>query len=297
MDNIEEKIENELPDIIFDEILAPYTTFKIGGPAKYFFEAKSSDDVVKAVKLARLLNLKYFILGSGSNILISDFGFDGLVIKMENQNLEIKDEKIFTESGMPLQKLIRKAIEKNLSGLEFCIGIPGTVGGAVAGNAGTKKEWIGSKIEKVTVLDFEEKIKEIPKSQCDFSYRYSRFKNNDKDIILSVQIKLQKSSQEVIQKLVKKYLKLRKNQPFKYPNIGSIFKNPPEKLAWQLIDEAGLRGKKIGRAKVSDEHTNFIINTGNAKADDVVILISYIKQQVRDKFGVQLQEEIKYVGF
>lgn len=297
MENITEKLKKELPNIKFNEILAPYTTFKIGGPAKYFLEAKSNDEVVKAFKLVRELNIKFFILGKGSNILVSDSGFDGLVIKMENQNLEIKDNIIIAESGLPLQKLLRKTIENNLTGLEFIVGIPGTVGGAISGNAGSKKEWIGQKVEKVTFLDLENNIKEIPKSQCDFSYRYSRFKNNDKDIILSAEFKLEKASQNNIQKLVSKYLEQRKKQPIKYPNAGSIFKNPPEKPAWQLIDEAGLRGKKIGGAKISEEHSNFIINTGKAKADDVVILISLIKQQVRDKLGVQLQEEIKYIRF
>lgn len=297
MDNIAQQLKNELPDLRENEILAPYTTFKIGGPAKLFFAAKSNEDIIKAIKLARDLNIKYFILGKGSNILVSDSGFDGLVIKMENQNFEIKDNIIIAESGLPLQKLLGEIIKHNLSGLEFVVGIPGTVGGAVAGNVGTTKEWIGSKIKKVNILDFENNVKEIPKSQCDFSYRCSKFKNNDKDIILSAEFKLDKSTQDKIQKLISKYLENRINQPTKQPNAGSIFKNPPEKAAWKLIDEAGLRGKKIGGAQISEKHSNFIVNTGNAKADDVAILISFIKQQVRDKLGIQLQEEIKYIGF
>ncbi|MBU1037077.1 UDP-N-acetylmuramate dehydrogenase [Patescibacteria group bacterium] len=297
MPNILENLKKILPDLKENEVLALYTTFKIGGPAKYFFIAKSNDDVIKAIKTAKELGINFFILGGGSNILISDKGFNGLVIKMENQKIKINNNIIFTESGLPLQKLIRKAIENSLSGLEFCIGIPGTVGGAIAGNTGSPKEWIGQKIIKVTVLNPEEEIEEIPKSQCDFSYRYSRFKYDDKSIILSGEFQLEKASPTHIQGLVNEYLEKRKNQPIKYPSAGSIFKNPEGKKAWQLIEEAGLRGKKIGSAEVSEEHANFIINTGKAKADDIVILISYIKQQVRDKLGVQMQEEIKYIGF
>jgi len=297
MDSQEQKFISKLPSLEKNVILATYTSFKIGGPAKYFFVAKSNDDVIKAIKTAKEFNIIFFILGGGSNILVSDKGFDGLIIKMENQKIEIKDNLIYVESGMPLQKLLRKAIEHSLSGLEFLISIPGTVGGAIAGNTGTPKEWIGQKIIKVTVLNTEEEIKEIPKSQCDFFYRYSRFKYDDKSIILSAEFQLEKASPTHIQGLVNEYLGKRKNQPTKYPSAGSIFKNPEGQKAWQLIEEAGLRGKKIGGAKVSEEHANFIINTGKAKADDIVILISYIKQQVRDKLGFQLQEEIKYVGF
>lgn len=297
MDNVLQKLQKTLPSIKENEALAPYTTFKIGGPAKYFLIAESNDEIVKAIELAKELGIKYFILGNGSNILISDKGFDGLVIKTENKKIEIKDDIINAEAGLPLQKLIRKAIEHSLSGLEFCISIPGTVGGAIAGNAGTPQEWIGQKIVKVTILDAEGKIIEIPKSQCDFSYRYSRFKYDDQSVILSAEFKLAKASPHEIQVRVDEYLEKRKGQPIKYPNAGSIFKNPENKKAWQLIDDAGLKGKKIGGAMVAKEHANFIINTGSAKADDVVILISLIKQQVRDKLGAELQEEIKYIGF
>jgi UDP-N-acetylmuramate dehydrogenase len=249
------------------------------------------------VKAARELGVNFFILGSGSNILIADKGFDGLVIKMENRGVNIAGARLVAESGAMLQKVIRDAIAKNLTGLEFLIGIPGTMGGGIAGNVGTSREWIGEKIESVTILDAENEQTVVPKSQCDFSYRFSRFKYNDKEIILAATFLLDTAPQDVIQRNIRHYLDRRTQQPVNQPCAGSIFKNPEGKKAWQLIDQVGLRGKRIGGAKISEEHANFIINTGNAKADDVVILISLIKQQARDELGIQLQEEIKYIGF
>ncbi len=291
------KLKTKLIGLKTDEPLAQFTTFKIGGPAKYFFIAHDNNSIIKAVKLARELEINYFILGNGSNILISDKGFDGLVIKMENTKISFEDKLVRAESGLPLQKLIRETIAKKLSGLEFLIGIPGTVGGGVAGNVGTPTDWIGEKVTEVEILNAESEIAIVPKSQCDFSYRFSRFKYNDKEVILTVNFKLEKAPSDVIQKKVTDFLNNRSHQPTAKPCAGSIFKNPEGKKAWKIIDEVGLRGKQIGGAKVSDEHANFIINTGTAKAEDVVILISYIKQQVRDQLGYQLQEEIKYVGF
>lgn len=297
MDAIYKKLKTRLPGIKENEILAPFTSFKIGGPAKYFFAAQDNNAAIKAISVSRELELPFFILGNGSNILIADKGFDGLVIKMENRTVTIHGTELVAESGAMLQKVIRDSITKSLTGLEFLMGIPGTIGGGVAGNVGTPTDWIGEKIKEVCVLNAVSEVTVIPRSQCDFSYRFSRFKYDDKEIILSATFGLEKSSQSDIQKKVQDYLSKRSHQPTRYPCAGSIFKNPEGKKSWQLIEEVGLRGKQIGGAKVSDEHANFIINTGRAKAEDVVILISYIKQQVRDQLGYQLQEEIKYIGF
>jgi len=291
------KFKSKLGELKKEEILASYTTFKIGGPAKYFFVAKNNQDVIGAVKLARELDINFFILGNGSNILISDQGFDGLVIKMENSSINFQNTIVKVESGVKVQKLVRESITHNMTGLEFLIGIPGTVGGGVAGNIGTPSEWISSKITQVEILNSENEPKSIPKSQCDFSYRFSRFKYSDMEIILGAELKLEESSQDHIQKKIRNFLDKKSHQPVNESCAGSIFKNPEGKKAWQLIEQVGLRGKRMGGAKISDKHANFIINTGQAKAEDVIILISLIKQQVRDKLGIQLQEEIKYIGF
>lgn len=296
-DELYKKLKTKLPGVKQGEVLAPYTSFKIGGPARYFFAAHDNAAVTKAIASSRELGLAFFILGNGSNILIADKGFDGLVIRMENRKIHFREATAVAESGALLQKVIREAIAKNLTGLEFLMGIPGTIGGGVAGNVGTPTEWIGEKISEVEILSATNEIEAVPKSQCDFSYRFSRFKYNDKEIILSVTFQLERASQAVIQGKVKSYLSSRSHQPANEPCAGSIFKNPEGKKAWQLIDQVSLRGKQIGGAKVSGQHANFIINTGAATAEDVVILISLIKEQVRDELGTQLQEEIKYVGF
>ncbi|XOU94814.1 MAG: UDP-N-acetylmuramate dehydrogenase [Candidatus Kerfeldbacteria bacterium] len=291
------KLKEKLPNLKKGEILAPYTSFKIGGPAKYFFVAHNNEDVLNAINIARKLEVAFFILGNGSNILVSDHGFNGLVIKMENNDIKFKGDTVYAEAGVKVQKLIRESITHSLTGFEFLMSIPGTIGGGIVGNIGTPTEWIDKTIIEVEILNRKNKKEIIPKSQCDFSYRFSRFKYSSDDVILGAKFQLRKASQTIIQEKVKNFLGNRSHQPIIDPCAGSIFKNPEGKKTWQLVDEVDMRGKVIGGAKVSDDHSNFIINKGKATAEDVVVLISLIKQQVRDKLGVQLQEEIKYIGF
>lgn len=297
MDQIYKKLKGKLNTVTKDVVLAPFTTFKIGGPAKYFFIAKNNEDIVKSVKISREIGLNFFILGGGSNILVSDKGFDGLVIKIQNSQISIKANIVNAESGSLLQKLIQFTLKNKFSGLEHLVGIPGTVGGGIAGNVGTPDKWIDHNLIDVDFLNSEGDLEKVTKSQCDFSYRFSRFKYNTQDIILSARWELTPSSDKNLNSSVKKFLESRGKQPVNYPCAGSIFKNPPGEKAWQLVEKIGLRGKQIGGAKISDEHSNFIINVNNATAEDVVILISFVKQQVRDNLGIQLQEEIKYIGF
>jgi len=278
--------------------LAPHTTFHIGGPAKYFYEAKSTEDIVKAVKTARELDIPYFILGGGSNILVSDRSFEGLVIKIQNTKYKIQNTKILADAGVKLSKLVDLALKNNLSGLEWAAGIPGTIGGAVRGNAGAFGSSMSDTIKLIKILSNGD-IKQLSKEEAEFGYRDSIFKHN-KDIILSVELQLKKDDKNEIKKRVKKYLTHRKKtQPIEEYSAGCIFKNIRTKLnkpAAQLIEEADLKGKQIGGAMVSKKHANFIINTGKAKAEDVVILIGLIKAKIRNKFGIQLQEEIEYIS-
>ena len=299
MSEVYQELQSQLGEVSQNEKLAPFTSFKIGGPAQYFFSAKTNEDLIKSVKLAISLSIKYFILGNGSNILISDKGFPGLVIKQDNMKISYDGTLVTAASGVRLQKLVRDVVEHNLTGLEYLIGIPGTIGGGVAGNVGTPQEgqWISENIVSVEILDSSREISEITKASCDFSYRNSRFKKVDNELIVSAKFELRKSTRSSIDENIKNFLRKRSHQPINLPCAGSIFRNPAEKKSWKLIDDAGLRGKKIGGAQVSEEHTNFIVNAGDATAEDVVILISYIKQQIRDKYHIQLQEEIKYIGF
>ena len=226
MSNEIQALEKKLKGLKKDVVLAPYTSFKIGGPAKYFFTAKNNKEIINAVEIAGQEHLNLFILGSGSNVLIADHGFDGLVIKTENSSIFFDNEKVKADSGLKLQKMLSQAITKKLSGLEFLIGIPGTIGGAVAGNVGGPKQWISQVITQVEILNEQNKIEVIPESKCDFSYRSSRFKYNDNEIILSAEFTLKRESQELIQAKLKKLLDKCSHHPGSEFSAGSIFKNP-----------------------------------------------------------------------
>jgi len=294
-------------------ILSSCTTFRIGGRAKYFFSAQNKKEIIQAVNWAKKKNLDFFILGGGSNILVSDSGFDGLVIRLDNKNYKVNGNIVSVEAGMPLNELVKISIDNNLSGLEWAVGIPGTIGGAICGNTGAFGHSISDFILSVEILKNKE-IKILQKEDCSFSYRNSLFKNNRNIVILSAKFKLKKDNKKKSKEMLAKYLNQRKiTQPVE-PSAGCIFKNPfctdlskiNKKLApikdnrisagW-LIEECGLKGYKIGQAQISKKHANFIINCGQAKAEDVIILISLTKQKVRDRFNIQLEEEIKYVGF
>jgi len=250
--------------------LKKYTTFKIGGPAEYFFAAKNKTDLVRAIKNAKERRLPFFVLGGGSNLLISDEGYKGLVIK----------------AGKPLSSYI-------LKGLGWAAGIPGTIEGAVYGNAGAFGQSMKNAVEKVEVFDIKDgKIKTFNNKDCQFDYRDSVFKRNKNLIILSVKIKQKKSNL----KKIKEYLAYRKKiQPLDFPSAGSVFKNPKNYPAGELIEKAGLKGKRIGGAQISDVQANFIVNMGDATAQDVLSLIRLIKKTVDRKFKIKLEEEIAFL--
>jgi len=319
------KLKKELGgDLRENEILAPYTTFKIGGPARYFYVAQDNLDFIKAIKIANKLNIPYFILGGGSNILFSDNGFNGMAIKRRDsrssKDFGMSGEKITASANVALGVLVQFAAQAGLSGLEWAMGIPGTIAGAVIGNAGAYGGEIADIVESVEVLsDNYGKTAIINKKGLNFSYRNSIFKKNKKYVILSIVLKLKKGKKTEIKHKIKNILNNRiKALPLQYPSAGCIFKNPsvrdkkilmdfqrdtgkePKKgriPAGYLIDSLGLKGKKMGQALIGDKNANFILNTGGATAENVVMLISYIKQQVRDNYGIQLKEEIELVGF
>lgn len=299
--------------------LSQYSTFKIGGAAKFFYIAKTNEDLLRAVTFAKKLKIKHFILGGGSNLLISDQGYDGLVIKIETSDLIFKDNNlIVADSGLNLQQLVNKTAEKGLKGLEWAAGIPGTVGGAVRGNAGAYGGQISDNLTGVEVMKGSKQFI-IKNEKINFGYRDSIFKHNN-DTIITAEFKLEKGNREEIKNKISEILQDRKEkQPLEYPSAGCIFKNiilkeidnkkiqelniPEQYLkigklpaAW-LIDYLDLKGKTIGDARISKKHANFIVNLGKATASDVVQLISLVKMKARDELGIQLQEEIQYVGF
>ena len=316
----QQKIKNLLPGVKENVSLKDYTTFKIGGKAKYFFVAKTKNELINAIKASKQLNLPFFILGNGSNVLFSDKEFKGLVIKIKNEKLKIKNCVIDTEAGTLLSILVKKAQQHSLSGLEWAVGIPGTIGGAVYGNASAFGKAIGDLVKQVEVLDLKTfKIKKLSKKECQFKYKDSIFKHKKNLLILSVILRLKKGNKEKIKENMKRFLTIRKEtQPLNYPSAGCIFKNlgiqnsklkikkelfekfpelrdfiqKGEIPAGYLIDKAGLKGKRIGDAMVSEKHANFIVNLGNAKTKDVQKLIAHIKKKVKKIFGIELKEEI-----
>ena len=292
-------IKKVLPGVKENILLKNYTTFRIGGPAKYFFVAKTKEDLIKAILAAKKLKLPFFILGGGSNLLVSDKGFKGLIIRIMNQELRIKNQTIYAEAGKSLALVVSKATENSLSGLEWAAGIPGTVGGAIRGNAGAFKKSMADIVKTVEVFDAtESRIMNHELSDCKFGYRDSVFKKNKNLIILSVKIQLKKGNKKKIKEKLKECLDYRKRtQPLGFPSAGSIFKNPVGFFAGELIEKCGLKGKKIGKAKISEKHANFIVNLGEAEAKNIVELIKLIKKEIKNRFNVELEEEIEYLGF
>jgi len=278
--------------------LAQYTSFKIGGPAKYFFIAKNKDELIKAIEKAKGAKLPIFILGGGNNVLALDKGYSGLVIKIQNSEIKIQDSNIQAEAGVALAKLVVLATKESLTGLEWAAGIPGTVGGAVYGNAQAFGTRMSDIIKEVEVLDNKTlEIKTLTTDQCNFSEKKSIFKENKDLIVLSVNLELKKGNKDQIKQRIKEHLEFRKeNQPLEFPSAGSIFINQDGRPASSsLVDKAGLKGLKIGDAQVSEKHAGFIVNLGNAKSDDVLELIKIIKQKVKEKFKIDLEPEIQII--
>lgn len=296
--------------------LSKFTTFRIGGPAKFFAEAGSEKELKEVLGYAAKNKLKVFVLAGGSNVLFSDEGFDGLVVKLKESG-GIKMQKggaIECWAGTSLSSVVNFARDNSLTGLENLAGVPGTIGGAVRGNAGAFGTNVGDLIVEVKIIE-----KSFSKKSCKFGYRTSIFKNTIGLIIVSVILKLQKGDKKEIEKRMKETMQKRSaNQPKGWKgSAGSFFKNPEVKnkelikqfekdtgkkvsdgklpAGW-LIAEAGLLGRKIGGAEVSEKHGNFLINTGGATAEDVIMLASIIKQKVRNTFGVELREEVQYVS-
>ncbi len=318
------QLQQKLGEVKENEPLANHTTFKIGGPAKYFFVAQNSTELLKAVQAAEELNISFFILGWGSNLLVSDAGFAGLVIKTTSDNFRVEGEEIFAEAGVNLSRLVGIATQAGLTGLEFVAGIPGTVGGAARGNAGAYGKGFGDLVTEAEIYK-DAKIKKMAKSEISYSYRESIFKHQG-GVILSVKIKLEKGDQQKIQEEVIAIIKSRKEKLPWEPSAGCIFKNielanteiDKEKIIkelgitaeeWEkttahgklpvgyIIDHLGLKGKKIGGCQVSEKHSAFFVNTGEAKAEHVLMLMSGIKMRVRNQLLIQLQEEVQYLGF
>ncbi len=280
-------------------LLSKYTTYKVGGKAKVLAYPKNIEKLITLLKWAKTNNISYKMLGNGSNLIFSDADYNGILIKLtEFDDIEIFDNKIRVGAGYSLMKLSRIALKNSLTGLEFAAGIPGTVGGAVFMNAGAYKSDMGYIVQMIKVLTPDFRIVTLENKELAFHYRTSFLKTHPNYICLEAIIKLEKGKKEAIEEVMKSRLQRRKEaQPLEYPSAGSVFRNPPGMFSGELIENCGLKGKKIGGAQVSEKHANFIINTGNATANDVKELIDYVKKEVEKKYHVSLTTEQEFVNW
>jgi len=293
-------------------VLRDYSTMKVGGVADYFYIAKDINSLIQAISVAKNLKIPFEVLGGASNVIISDFGFPGLVILNRSNNIAFLQEQaqIIVDSGVSLARLVAESASRNLGGLEYFYGIPGTIGGAIYGNAGCQGIEICSMVKGVTLLSPEGKIVHYRGDWLKPLYRSTILKKLRNDgrpipIILSAKLQLQHSrKEEMLEKISEYKQKREKSQPYNFPSAGSIFKNPKSVAssdgkpmsAGYLIDECGLKGIKVGDAVVSKIHANFIVNRGKAQAIDIRSLINLVKDKVKELKDADLVEEVEYIG-
>lgn len=289
-------------EVAFDIPLSEQTSIRIGGPADALIWPQDENQLVQALRFAREKGLDHFILGKGSNTLVRDGGFRGIVINLAKGFREFKKSKengesvwIMAQAGVPTQQLVRWGAMEGLSGLERLAGVPGTVGGNIYMNAGTYLGEIGELVEEVKWCDRQGVAKRWGKEKLKFEYRSSNLPSSC--VVLEGVLKLRKGNPETIEKKVREVFEKRGlAQPIDTPNLGSVFKNPGKKKAWELIEEAGCKGVRVGGARIADKHANFIINEGKATAKDVEVLIRMVKDRVKQTCGETLETEVKIVG-
>lgn len=276
--------------------LKDHTTYKVGGPAEYFFIAGNLEELQESLKWASEKGLEVTILGNGSNVVVSDEGLKGLVIINKSNEINIDKNSVRVDSGVQLNDLIKNIHKEGKGGIEFLANIPGTVGGAVAGNAGCYGKYAGDHLQKATVFH-NGKVEEVAPSFFEYEYRSSKIKRGYRAIVIDATFEISDVNVEESRKMIEDDKELRDTKHPKEPSCGSFFKNPSRKnSAGKLIEECGLKGFEVGGARVSEKHANFIINTGNATAADIYRLAKEVMKKVRDKTGYELEEEVKYLG-
>jgi UDP-N-acetylmuramate dehydrogenase len=281
--------------VMFGAMLRPYTSFKIGGPADVLVEPADVDEVCRLVAQARTAEVPLFVVG-GTNLLIRDGGIRGIVVSLSKLRT-IREEPgavLYAEGGVGMPTLIGHALRRSLAGLEWAAGIPGTVGGCLMMNAGTRLGEMKDSVKAVRLVTMRGEIRDLPAAAVRFDYRRAHL---PKGIVVGVWLQLQQGRRAEIAKIVKDYLHYRKDtQPLAMPSAGCVFKNPPQDSAGRLLEEAGLKGMRIGDAEVSTKHGNFIVNRGHANAADVISLIQKVRRMIKQKSGVRLNLELKIVG-
>lgn len=298
--NLKQRFQEILEDnrILEAELMSRHTTFRIGGPADFFLVPENADEIKKIIAVCKEKNVPYFILGNGSNLLVSDRGYRGVVIQLDRNFGEVKVEgtEIHASAGALLSTIAVAARRASLTGFEFAGGIPGTLGGAVVMNAGAYGGEMKDVLRKVMVMDQSGKVFEIPAEELQMGYRTSIIKTAGY-IVLGAVLSLKEGNLEEIKMLTRKLSEQRTSkQPLEYPSAGSKFKRPEGYFAGKLIMDSGLRGYRVGGAQVSEKHCGFVINTGDATAEDVRSLMKHVTEIVYAKFGVTLEPEVKFLG-
>ncbi|MFP4698193.1 MAG: UDP-N-acetylmuramate dehydrogenase [Eubacteriales bacterium] len=286
-------------DILINEPMSKHTSFKIGGPVDFFLTPRSIKQLQLLVNYCRDNEVPHYIIGNGSNLLVRDGGFSGVIIQIYKNlsSVKIDNDKVFAEAGILLSTLAKKICKASLKGFEFASGIPGTLGGAVCMNAGAYGGELKQILVSATVINDKGDLVTLSNEKLELGYRTSIIQKNGY-IVVSATLELEKGNQENIQDHINELTNKRKTkQPLELPSAGSAFKRPIGYFAGKLIMDSGLKGYKIGDAQVSEKHCGFIVNTGNATAKDVVLLMQHIQETVKDKFGVNLEPEVRIIGF
>ncbi len=285
-------------DILTEEPMSRHTTFRIGGEAACFIRISSEEQLRKLIPYFENVGVEYFVLGKGSNLLVGDKGYPGVILQISDacQQIEAEENRLQVQAGAALSKVELFAMERGLEGLVFAAGIPGTVGGGVVMNAGAYGGEMKQVVESVRVLSSEGEILTLDNDTMEFGYRTSIIRNRN-FTVLSVTFRLREGNREEIRARIEDFQKRRmEKQPLNYPSAGSTFKRPEGYFAGKLIMDAGLRGFQIGDARVSDKHCGFVVNVGKATARDVTDVIEEVQEKVRERFGVSLEREVIYLG-
>ena len=298
--NFYDKLNNVIAkdSILIDEPMSRHTTFRVGGPADFFVTPKAKEEVRDVIRICKEAGMPYYIIGNGSNLLVSDAGYRGVIVQIYKEMNEVKVEGdlVKAQAGALLSGIAAKALGAELSGFEFASGIPGTIGGACVMNAGAYGGEMKDVLESVTVLTGEGKIIELGRNELELGYRTSVIAKKGY-IVLGAVLKLERGDGEKIKTYMDELKEKRvTKQPLEYPSAGSTFKRPEGYFAGKLIQDAGLKGYQVGDAQVSEKHSGFVINRGNATASDVMQLISDVKDKVKEQFGVTMEPEVKRVG-
>lgn len=294
MEQLETLVSNEVKK---DIILSKYTTYKVGGKADFLVTPKNIEELIRVLKYVRNHQIKYKILGNGSNVIFNNTPYHGVIIKLDEfQNLEMIGREVIVGTGYPLMRLAMKVSLSGLTGMEFATGIPGTVGGAVFMNAGAYLSDMGYIVKSIKVLTPEYEVIEMKNEALNFHYRTSFLKEHPDYICLEAHIVLKHGVKDAIMEVIQDRKKRRvSSQPLEYPSAGSVFRNPEGDSAGRLIESVGLKGTKIGGAMVSEKHANFIINIGDATGEEIKELILYVQKVVKEKTGIALKVEQEFV--